>query len=286
MRLLKYIWKNTVLKCLNSKMAVFVILMLVTSHSYLKPLRQYSTAVNYPVSWCVFPFVMCSFTYLIMFWFGVIYVNSDVPFMQHVNMYHTIRNGRRRWGLGQIEGIFLRSFSMVSITVFCTILPLMPQIEWNNEWGKILRTAATTNALSEYQSSVVIYYDIFSEYTPLELMLLEVLICTLICTFVGVLMFFISLYINKIIAVAGGLALAIALFPVLNMHPLIRYKLARFIPTVWAELARIATADHTYYWLPSLLYMLLFLFAGIGIMTFCIIYRISRIEFNWENEDM
>ena len=286
MGLLRYIWKNTVLKCLNSKVAIFVILMLVTSHSYLKPLRQYSIAMDHPVSWCVFPFAMCSFTYLIMFWFGVIYVNSDVPFMQHVNMYHTIRNGRWKWGLGQIGGIFLRSLAMVLITVLCTILPLMPRIEWTNEWGKILRTAATTNALSEYQSSVVIYYDIFSEYTPLELMLLGILICTLICTFVGILMFFLSLYINKIIAVAGGLALAIALFPVLNMHPLIRYKLARFVPTVWAELARIATADHTYYWLPSLRYMLLFLFAGIGIMTVCIIYRIRRVEFNWENEDM
>lgn len=102
---------------------------------------------------------------------------------------------------------------------------------WSNEWGKLLRIAATTNALSQYQSSVVIYSDIFSEYTPLELMVLEILVCTLICTFVGVLMFFLSLYMNKIIAVAGGLALAIALFPVLNMHPLIRYKLAKFIPT-------------------------------------------------------
>lgn len=267
-------------------MAVFIILMLVTSRSYLNPLREFSVAVNYPVSWCVFPFVMCSFTYLIIFWFGVIYVNSDVPFMQHVNMYHAIRSGRRQWGLGQIGGIFLRSLIMVLITIFCTILPLLSKIEWSNEWGKLLRTAATTNALSRYQSSVVIYYDIFSEYTPLELILLEILICTLTCTFVGVLMFFLSLYINKIIAVAGGLALAISLFPVLNMHPLIRYKLARFVPTVWAELARIATVDHTYYWLPSLTYMVLFLLVGIAIMTSCIIYKIRHVELNWENEDM
>ena len=98
--------ENTVLKCFNSKMAVFIILMLVTSRSYLNPLREFSVAVNYPVSWCVFPFVMCSFTYLIIFWFGVIYVNSDVPFMQHVNMYHAIRSGRRQWGLGQIGVYF------------------------------------------------------------------------------------------------------------------------------------------------------------------------------------
>ena len=157
---------------------------------------------------------------------------------------------------------------------------------WSNEWGKLLRIAATTNALSQYQSSVVIYSDIFSEYTPLELMVLEILVCTLICTFVGVLMFFLSLYMNKIIAVAGGLALAIALFPVLNMHPLIRYKLAKFIPTVWAELARIATVDHTYYWLPSLIYMVLFLLVGIAIMTGFIMYKIRHVEFNWDNEDM
>ena len=160
------------------------------------------------------------------------------------------------------------------------------KIEWSNEWGKLLRTAATTNALSQYQSNVVIYSDIFSEYTPLELMVLEILVCTLICTFVGVLMFFFSLYMNKIIAVAVGLALAIALFPVLNMHPLIRYKLAKFIPTVWAELARIATVDHTYYWLPSLMYMVLFLLVGLAIMTGFIMYKIRHVEFNWDNEDM
>ena len=113
-----------------------------------------------------------------------------------------------------------------------------------------------------------------------------ILLCTLICTFVGVLMFLFSLYINKIIAVAGGLALAIALFPVLNMHPLICYKLARFVPTVWAELARIATVDHTYYWLPSLSYMVVFLLVGITIMTGLIMNKIRYMQFNWENEDI
>lgn len=278
MKLLQYTWKNSMMKIANSKMTVFVILMIVVSRSYVGAIRQFSVAVDYPSSWCVFPFAMCSFSYLIMFWFGVIYANSDVPFMQHVNMYHAIRVGRKCWALGQIGGIFIRSIVLTVVAVICTILPLLPDIEWSNEWGKLLRTAATTNALSEYQSSVLIYYDIFSEYTPIELILLEILLCTLICTFVGVLMFLFSLYINKIIA--------IALFPVLNMHPLICYKLARFVPTVWAELARIATVDHTYYWLPSLSYMVVFLLVGITIMTGLIMHKIRYMQFNWENEDI
>lgn len=285
MKLLQYMWKSSILKIFNSKMAIFLAVMLVTSRTYLNPIREFSKAMEYPASWCVFPFVMCSFSYLILFWFGVIYVNTDVPFMQHVNMYHTIRAGRKGWALGQIGGIMLRSFVMVILTAACTILPLLPGVEWTNEWGKLFYTMANTPGVV-HGNFVFIYYGILAEYTPLALMGLEILVCTLICTLVGVLMFLLSLYINKICAVAGSLALAIALFPVLNLHPLLRHKLARFIPTVWAELARIATPDYTYYWLPSLSYMLVFLGTGILLMTAVILIKIKRIQFNWENEDM
>lgn len=286
MKLLQYTWKNSMMKIANSKMAVFVILMIVVSRSYVGAIRQFSVAVDYPSSWCVFPFAMCSFSYLIMFWFGVIYANSDVPFMQHVNMYHAIRVGRKCWALGQIGGIFIRSIVLTVVAVICTILPLLPDIEWSNEWGKLLRTAATTRALTQFESSVFIYYEIFSEFSPLQLIGLEILLCACICTFIGVLMFLLSLFLNKIAAVAGGLALTIALFPVLNIHPMIRHKLAFFIPTIWAELARIATPDYGYYWLPSIPYMFGFLIAGILCMTVIILIKVKKIEFNWENEDI
>ncbi len=286
MKVLQYTWKSAMMKIVHGRMAVFAIIMLVIGRTYARPIRQFSVEMDYPSSWCVFPFVMCSFTYLIMFWFGVIYANSDVPFMQHINMYHTIRVGRKRWVLGQIGGIFIRSAVLTVWAVICTILPLLPDIEWSNEWGKLLRTAAMTDALARYDSSVQIYYEIFSEFTPLQLMGLEILLCTLLCTFMGVLMFLLSLFLNKIAAAAGSLALAIALFPVLNLHPLLRHKLALFVPTIWAEAARIATPDYGYYWLPSIPYMFGFLMAGISGMTAFLFVMIRKAEFHWENEDL
>ena len=98
--------------------------------------------------------------------------------------------------------------------------------------------------------------------------------------------FLLGLFLNKIAAVAGGLALAIALFPVLNIHPMIRHKLAFFIPTIWAELARIATPGYGYYWLPSISYMFGFLITGILCMTVIILIKVKKTEFNWENEDI
>ena len=53
MKLLQYTWKNSMMKIANSKMAVFVILMIVVSRSYVGAIRQFSVAVDYPSSWCV-----------------------------------------------------------------------------------------------------------------------------------------------------------------------------------------------------------------------------------------
>lgn len=127
MKLLQYTWKNSMMKIANSKMAVFVILMIVVSRSYVGAIRQFSVAVDYPSSWCVFPFAMCSFSYLIMFWFGVIYANSDVPFMQHVNMYHAIRVGRKCSAADDIHGAQKRAGNQPVHSSLCRKLSGYPE---------------------------------------------------------------------------------------------------------------------------------------------------------------
>lgn len=286
MKVLQYIWKSTALKLLNEKMGTFLLIMAVICWTYNSPMRLFVQSVHYPVSWCVFPFFLASFGFLIFFWFGVIYVNSDVPFMQSVNMYHIIRTGRKRWLIGQIGGIFLRSLILVMVTVACTILTLLPYIEWSNEWGKVLRTLAATNVMESHNFEYYIYYEIFNEYTPFQLMALSIVICTLVCTFIGILMLFLCLYVNKICAVAGATALSVLLFLVINLHPMIRYKVALFVPTIWVEIAKMFTPEIGYYWLPSIYYMLSVLLISIIVMSLFIMRKVKTIEFQWENDDI
>lgn len=286
MKQLQYMWKTGLLKSFNGRATAFALIMTVTCWSYNRPLNRYMEDVDYPVSWCVFPFFMANPAFLILFWFGIIYINSDVPFMQHINMYQVIRTGRRRWSVGQIGGIFLRSFVSVLFTAVCTVIPLLPGVEFTNEWGKLLRSAALTNAAELYEFKYGIYYEIFSEYTPLQLMGLCILLCTLIAGFMGTLMFLISLYSNRVFAVAGAMAMAVLLFFVMNTHPKIRYRAAFFVPSAWAEVARIASPELGYYWLPSLRYMFVFLAAGISLMAVLIVYKVKYVEFNWENDDV
>ncbi len=286
MKLFQYIWKSSILKILNGRTMVLALIMPVICWDYNQPMARFIDAVDYPVCWCVFPFFMARDVFLILFWIGIIYINSDVPFMQHANMYQVIRTGRRRWAAGQIGGIFVRSFAAVLYTAICTVTPLLPRVEFSNEWGKVLHSVAVTDAAAAYMLEYPVYYEIFGEYTPLQLMGLCILLCTFISFFMGMLMFVVSLYSHKILAVAVTFAMAILLFFVENTVPNHQYKIALFVPAIWGQLAKSATPHLGYYWMPSLSYMFTFLAVGIGILAVLSVHKVKTVEFDWENDDV
>lgn len=284
-KLFQYIGKTSYLKLNNIKVMTFALVMAVMTWSFNRPLKALTYTLNYPVSWCVFPFMISNLSFLILFWFGVVYVNSDVPFMQHSNMYQVIRTGRMTWCLGQLGGMFVRSVFLVVFTAICSVLTLFPRIEWSREWGKLLHTVSMTKTWMQYDLKYVTYYEIMGKYSPVQFMLITLGICILICMFLSTMMFFISLYANRVLAVSGTAALTIMLFFVVNVHPKIRYILAKFIPTVWAKVVQINTPELGYYWLPSLSWMFGFLIMGIVLMSALILAKIKRAEFHWEKED-
>ena len=118
-KIMKYILKNTLLKIRNIKTITFAIIIAVTIWSYNHPLRELTYSIKYPVTWCVFPFMISNLSFLILFWFGIIYINSDIPYMQHSNMYRTYKvgSGTIRWNVFSV----LYSCSFYSILLNCFI---------------------------------------------------------------------------------------------------------------------------------------------------------------------
>lgn len=282
---MKYMWKTSVMKINNSKFRAFVFIIFVSCINYVRPLLSFVEEAKYPVSWCVFPFLLTSHIFLSLFWFGIIYINSDIPFMQYHGMYQIIRTGRVRWAIGNVVGIFIRSFLATAITAICSVLPLLPNIEWTNEWGKVFRTIASTGVAEAYRFRFRIYYEIFSVYTPLQLICITILVVSLIATFLAMLMYAVSIYVNRAMAVVMGTLMCIMIFLAKNVHVSIKYKFALFTPAVWAEVAGIATPNLGYYWLPPLWYMLLFLLVSIFICIILVLLRLRHMELNWVNED-
>lgn len=289
--MVRYIGKTSMVKIFNVKVGTFLLLILVTAWNYNQPYLEFMKEHQQPISWCIFPFYLTSFVFLALFYIGIIYINSDVPFMQHANMYQMIRTGRMRWAAGQIGGIFVRSLVVAILSAILVTVPFLGRLELKNEWGKVVYTLASEHPLSsdfflDHILEFRFFHEIIEKYTPLQLMVITVLLCSLICTFLGVLMFLISLFAARVISVAAGFGFILALFCVENADVQYRQVLAHFIPTYWGEVALIATPSSGYYRLPPLTYMFTFLLAAIAVMSAAICLRVKRIEFNWENEDM
>lgn len=289
--MLRYIGKTSMVKIFNSKVGTFLMLILAMAYSYDKPYLKFVQEKNYPISWCIFPFHLASPAFLALFLIGIIYINSDVPFMQHVNMYQAIRTGRKRWALGQIGGIAVRSFVVTTAAAALSAVPFLGKIEWTAEWGKMIYTlsAMKTQTSRFFLDTDVLFrffYEILGEFTPLWFMAVTVLLCTLLTAFLGILMFVISLYAGRIAAVCAAFCNVLLLFMVQNAPPVYRQRLAHFVPAYWGELALLATPVSGYYRLPSLSYMFAFLVIASIVMACLVCRGVKRMDFNWENEDL
>lgn len=268
------------------KFAAFVLIMLMVLYYFVSEIVRVSVDLEYPVTWCIFPFLFNSNVFISLFWFGIIYINTDIPFMQYSNMYQVIRTGRKKWMVGNLVGIFFRSLAAVTAVAAGSILPLLPHMEVTNDWGKLLKTYAMTDMRASYRLSYEIPYEIMGSYTPVQMMLLMILLLTLIAVFLGVLMLTLSLYGNRRLAVAADILLILMLFLVLNAYPQNRMDWAKAVPTVWAQLTKSNTTFGGYYFLPDVKYMLTFLLIGIVLGSLLCVRRAAHVDLHWVNEDV
>ena len=96
--------------------------------------------------------------------------------------------------VGQLVGIGIRSFFLVAVSAAAVVLPFWGRLEFSSDWGKLIYTLASIRKSNGFYSERLVefrfHYEILLEYTPLELMGLTILLCTLILTLLGLLMFF------------------------------------------------------------------------------------------------
>ena len=288
--MIPYLRKSTLVKILNSKMAVVIMIMFLMSWQFDQPYLEYVKQVNHPVSWCIFPFILSSHRFMAIFFFCMIYINTDVPFNQHTNMYQLIRTGRIPWAAGQVAGMILRYLFAVVMTAVMASLPFLGRMEFTDDWGKVIYTLADINASWDFRLSHDLMfrfsYEVLFKYTPVQLMLLTISLCLMICIFLGLVMFFLSLFFDRIIAVSGALLLVIMLYFVQNAPPAMKQHIAHYVPVYWAAVSLIESPSSGYYRLPSLTYMFTFLGVAIIALMAGIFFRVKHMEFDWENEDI
>lgn len=282
---IKFAKQEFIARICSAKTLVLLFLQAYVIHIYLKPVIRYGEDVNYPPSpWC-FPFLFSNIYYLFLFILGMIYFFSNVPFMQYRNMYQVIRTGRKTWAAGEILSIIFQSVFLMFFQFLVSILCLLGHCRWESGWGKLYHTLALTNAGEYYGFLFYFPYEAMQKWSPAELTLLTLFMGTLVLAFLGILMYTASLFINRTLAVTLGGLMAVLVFVVENVHPLLRAKTAMFSPACYLMTALFDTKIHDSPALPPLSYMITFLVTGILVMAIFILWNIRKVEFEWSKED-
>lgn len=285
MRQLRYLIQVFQQKILQSRMYTLLLLQTYVLYIYIKPVVRFAKEADYPSAPWILPFLFSNIYFLFLFMLGVIYCFSDVPFMQHSNMYQIIRTGRKQWALGQIGSVILQAGFLMLFNLTASILMFAGHCEFQPEWGKLLHTAALTNAADYYNFLFELPYSAMQKYSPVELMTLTFLIGTLVISFIGLLMFVLSLFLNRIWAVAVAGVMVIMVYFVHNAYPFAAQQISMFVPVSWMRTVYIGIKLYNYYTIPSLGYILTVLSTGIILLSVMILWAVNRVEFVFYKED-
>lgn len=251
---------------------------------FLSPVKDFSASVKYPVSPWIFPFLISDVYFVILFMSAVVYYFSDVPFMKECTMYQVIRIGRVKWACGQIGSIIFSSFAFILTAIFETVMILLPDIALSEGWGKILYTLSMTNAAGEYRIPFSISYNVITKFNPIQAIGISILMGSLVIMFIGLLMFFLSLYISRLWA--NIIAMLFVILPIVieNIGDAVP-GLLYCSPISWMRISEINVQANMGWQEPTLLTgIIILLIACIG-LSGAIIGKINRVDFKLVKED-
>ena len=222
--------------------------------------------------------------YFVTFYgFIICYMYSDVPFMNRTELYKILREGRITWCVKKMVSIVLQAFTMVGFTLIASILVFVPRLKFEWEWGRIIYTMTYSQSLYEYNLFGYLSPVIYTKYTPIYAVLLCFFMVGLVSSLIGLLMFAVSLYVNRISAISiasliTGLNLSGPKFISVSWLPYV-------IPFYWC---RISIYDQQISHLrsyPSLMFYIIVSFSVVGMAIGIILLRARRIEYIWNKEE-
>lgn len=201
----------------------------------VSPISQFSSDFQIPASiWGLFPNIFSDFYLSMLLFFGVIVLFCDMPRIDNVQPYLITRIGRNKWIVSQLIDIVITSVLYFLMVFVLTAVCLLPKISFENKWGKIWGTLAQTDAKYVYKVIMPVSYHFQIELKPLNAALITFAICILTSIFMGFLILFCNMMIDrKAGIIASIIVVCLSLF--VYYTPYVPF-LVRISPITWANL--------------------------------------------------
>lgn len=256
----------------NPRIYLIAVLLLAYFHSRISPIYTFCVQHNAKITPYLFSYFMSDDHVVLIASLGAMLLFCDAPFIDSEQPYIVLRSGRKKWVLGQFAYIAASSVIYTLFLYLLTLLLLFPQLDFSTEWGKVIGTLAQTNA--GFSSGVSIPFDryIFLGYSPMLATFLSLFLCFSVVFFLGMLMFYLNLRINR--AVGTIMCALLVLWQVVIRKT--ATVLIRYSPVSWMKLGQIDINGTTLY--PNLTYVLVALYGMIVLFAVLSVLRIRKMD--------
>lgn len=209
----------------------------------IQPIRQYCAAQDIGIANWYFPFLFTDEINTMFFFFGILILFCDAPFIDRHQMFVVIRTGKKNWFLGKIIYIFTASILYFTWMYLVSIAEFIPYVGFSTGWEMIIEGLSASGEMSGGMGIHPIPQAIVWTMEPVQAFLMSYIICVLLAVFFGMLIFYLNLYRQQNIGVGAALVIIlvtglIGLLP-LNVQRVFLY----FSPISWADI-EIFTLDY------------------------------------------
>lgn len=172
----------------NPKIYIVAILSLLLVLALVQPVvdfaRVYDEQVTPYAAVFIFSDFFGTFTSMLMI-LGMVAICAECPSKDTLTMYSLIRSGRRIWLGSQILYIAIISMCYVFYWLAISLIPLLGNIEWSGDWGRVWNTLAYTTAGDAINLKLDVPSSLISNYTALEALIYSITLKCVVCCFVG-----------------------------------------------------------------------------------------------------
>ncbi|MDC3424448.1 hypothetical protein NC797_07990 [Aquibacillus sp. 3ASR75-11] len=233
----------------NYRVWIVAILLIILTQNFTKEIIDFANDININVSPWLFPFLFTQKFIKLLFFFPLILLFSDAPFIDDNQPYVIARSGRIPWSVGQIGYIFVSTAIYFIFLIFLTIVINFSSIQFTSEWGKVLGTLANTNASVVVGLKTIIPSNTLYYFTPLQAMWFSLMLSWLAGVFLGLIIYVMNSLTNTRIFGILTASFFLVLEAAVNNRP----ELYRYSPISWSNLNRIDIDGTTQ--MPSITYI-------------------------------
>lgn len=227
----------------NQRILLLFILIGIFVFTNLQGVLDFSQDVGIPATPWAFAHITSDYICQLVIMAGAVALFCDAPFNSEIQKYILPRAGHTAWAVGQCMYIVVLSFFYVFTVLVFSILPLLPNLKFENNWGKIWGTLARSTVAMEYGIPFSTNDYLIGTYTPLCATVLSFLLSWGCCIWLGLLTYILNYVTGRYVGTFVSAGFVLMDITVANEWLPWFYKIS---PVTLAQLQALKSSDSLY----------------------------------------